>query len=492
MMFRPQRLGPGAVYLRGLDEILRSNGDLIKVAEIEPQTLWTKGTAPGARPRGDPAELYRLSTLPQRTLIHGIGCPLGGTICDQELHVEEFGRWTDGLASPWTSEHLSILDVKGAEGVRCSGFLMPPLQTEPAVELAARNIVVRAKALGTPVAFETGVNYLVPQSFEMTDGEFFAAIADMADCGILLDLANLWVNDRNGRSKIGKVLADLPLERVWEVHLAGIEYAHGHWLDAHSGGVDPELADIAADLVATLPNLGAIIFEIAPDRLSPFGATAFLREMEGMHRLWDGAKRSTTAPMTRAYWTPGTGAAAPPPEAWERLIAERMLPAGHRPTGAGYTSNFGVPNEQGFSLYAQLSASFRRGTIAELLQCSTRLLLIALGEQALRDLLAQYFSVMPPSFFPTDEALGFRSFVDASPVSVPGLKDMLAFESCAIEATANHRTIKVTVAKDIDEMVAEIAAGRLPGPLSDCSPTTLEIGVAPTPFVRKVERRSLN
>ena len=99
---------------------------------------------------------------------------------------------------------------------------------------------------------------------------------------------------------------------------------------------------------------------------------------------------------------------------------------------------------------------------------------------------------MPPSFFPTDEALGFRSFVDASPVSVPGLKDMLAFESCAIEATANHRTIKVTVAKDIDQMVAEIAAGRLPGPLSDCSPTTLEIGVAPTPFVRKVERRSLN
>ena len=37
-------------------------------------------------------------------------------------------------------------------------------------------------------------------------------------------------------------LAKLPLERVWEVHLAGIEFAHGHWLDAHSGGIDPELA----------------------------------------------------------------------------------------------------------------------------------------------------------------------------------------------------------------------------------------------------------
>jgi uncharacterized protein len=169
-----------------------------------------------------------------------------------------------------------------------------------------------------------------------------------------------------------------------------------------------------------------------------------------------------------------------------------MLPPGHRPTVAGHISSVCIPDERAFALYAQLSESFRRGTIAELLQCSTRLLLIALGEQALRDLLAQYFSVAPPSFFPTDEALGFRSFLDASPVSVPGLKDMLAFESCAIEATANHCAIKVTVAKDINEMVAEIAAGRLPGPLSDCSPTTLEIGVAPMPFVRKVEARLPN
>jgi uncharacterized protein len=144
--------------------------------------------------------------------------------------------------------------------------------------------------------------------------------------------------------------------------------------------------------------------------------------MEGIRRLWDGARRSIPSRITQASRTPSTGASAPSPEVWERIIAERMLPAGHRPTGAGGISSVCIPDERGFSLYARLSASFRRGTIAELLQCSTRLLLIALGEQSLRDLLAQYFSVTPPSFFPTDEALGFRSFVDASPVSVPGLR----------------------------------------------------------------------
>jgi uncharacterized protein (UPF0276 family) len=52
----------------------------------------------------------------------------------------------------------------------------------------------------------------------MPDGEFFAAIAEAADCGVLLDLTNLWVNDRNGRANIGDVLAKLPLQRVLEVH----------------------------------------------------------------------------------------------------------------------------------------------------------------------------------------------------------------------------------------------------------------------------------
>ena len=51
-----------------------------------------------------------------------------------------FAGGAEELASPWTSEHLSILDVRGARGSQPCGFLMPPLQTEMQVELAAQNI----------------------------------------------------------------------------------------------------------------------------------------------------------------------------------------------------------------------------------------------------------------------------------------------------------------------------------------------------------------
>lgn len=75
----------------------------------------------------------------------------------------------------------------------------------------------------------------------------------------------------------------------------------------------------------------------------------------------------------------------------------------------------------------------------------------------------------------------------ANQISVPGLDDMLKFEASLIEAAANNLTIQATFGKDIDVMLGDAAAGRLPGPSSDLPPTVLEIGVDPLPFVRMME-----
>ena len=271
MCFTPPRLGPGAIYLRALDDFFRANADFIKVVEVEPQMLSTKGTSGHAQPRGSPMERSHLRTLPQRILTHGVGNPIGGSICDQVEHVPEFRTWNGELGSPWTSEHLSILQVRGLRGVEVCGFLMPPLQTDSEVTLAAKNIRERAAVLNLPFAFETGVNYFDRRECEMTDGDFFAAVAEEADCGILLDLANLWINQRNGRANVSDVVSRLPLERVWEVHLAGGELERGFWVDAHSGGIDPDLIELTRDIIPELHNLGAIIFELASDRVSMLG-----------------------------------------------------------------------------------------------------------------------------------------------------------------------------------------------------------------------------
>jgi uncharacterized protein (UPF0276 family) len=489
MSFQPPRLGPGAIYLRSLDGLFRSNADLIRVAEIEPQTLWTKATASDSVPRGSRGELRYVCELPQRLLAHGVGYPVAGTICDQERHISEFRLWSEELASPWMSEHLSILDVRGARGSRNCGFLMPPLQTEKQVTLAAQNIRKRQAVLGRPFAFETGVNYFSRRDFEMPDGEFFAAVADAADCGILLDLTNLWVNQSNGRAKIGDVLAKLPLERVWEVHLAGIEYAHGHWLDAHSGRIDPELVPIAAEIVASLPNLGAIVFEIAADRMASVGPTAFLQQMEILHELWDVTMKGAAATPRAAAEPAFKAHDTPTPENWECLIAERMLPAEERPENSFEEMQVSAEDEQSFTLYGRLVSGFRAGTIAEMLENTTRLLLLGIGETALRALIDRYVATTLPAAFPTDEALNFRRFLDTNPISVPGLQEILKFEATLLEAAANNVTMQVALPEDMEAILTDIAAGKLPRFSPDRAVAVFEIGVDAVPFIRILDKQ---
>ena len=486
MTFEPPRLGPGAIYLRSLDGVFRSHADLIKVAEIEPQSLWTKGIAPDSLPRGSPGELRHLQGLPQNVLTHGVGCPIGGTICDQDRQAPQFRAWTEALNARWTSEHLSILHLRGATGEQPCGFLMPPLQTEAGVRLAAGNITRRAAALGRPFAFETGVNYFAPRACEMPDGEFFGAVAEAADCGILLDLTNLWANHKNGRADIHDVLARLPLARVWEVHLAGLEFAHGHWLDAHANGVDDELVDIASDVVADLPNLGAIIFEIAPDRIGRFGERNLLLEMEKVHRLWGrvrGRARCTSSTTVSARRPPAEPA-TPSPDDWERMLTNRMLQAG----GEFPVEHLELrgSDERAFSLYLQLVASFRRGAIAELMENTTRLLLLGMGEAELRRLMDRYVAATPPAAFPTDEALNFRRFLAENPLAIPGLEDLSKFESTLIAAAADGGSKQVGLARDVDAMLDEMAMGRLPGPSTERPGTVLEIAVDPVPAVRTI------
>ena len=485
MAFRPAPLGPGAVLFRGHEAAFRRYPDLITVAEIEPQTFWTKGTSAGAAARGASPELESIAALPQRKLVHGVGAPLGGTVCDQDRHIDEFRRWSRGLGAAWTSEHLSLIDLSGARGVRSCGFLMPPLQTEPSAELAARNIARRREVLAAPLAFETGVNYFPRRSFEMPDGDFFAAVAELSDCGILLDLNNLWVNEKNGRALAKDVLKALPLDRVWEVHLAGAVFEQGYWLDAHSGGCAPDLFGLAEDLIPQLSSLGAVVFEVAPAWYPHFGEAAFLREMERINRLWEIPRPAARTPAPKpAVVQVRDSSSAPAPAAWEQRLARRLLPVADRPHGED-DPRFDGSDERAFALYADLIASFRRGAIIDVLPNTVRFLLLATGEACLRERLDRFFSTLAPSLHPSDEALAFRRFLEVEPAPAPGLRDVLTFEAALIEAASDDRIVRIEVSSAIDGMLAEIAAGRLPTSAPERR-TRLEIGLSPRPFVREV------
>jgi hypothetical protein len=353
---------------------------------------------------------------------------------------------------------------------------MPPRQTDAQVAIAAENIRRRTNRTGRPFAFETGVNYFSPWPDEMADGEFFAAVAEAADCGILLDLANLWVNARNGRATVAAVVERLPLDRVWEVHLAGSEYVGGYWLDAHCGGIDPALAAMAADIIPDLPNLGAVIFEISGQRYPEFGPAAFLREMETLQGLWARSKPAPGRVSRETEPRVETPSRVRPLE-WERWIAERMLSAAPNPEPID-------SDDDGFALYRRLADEFRFGAVAEMLNNSVRLLVTSLGDRGTRELLARFARCAPPSAYPTDEALAFARFARDLAPPIAAFDDILSFEVAAVVAAADSRAVEVTVPEDIDRLLAQVAAGSTPKPHPNLPRRRVEVGVLPAPYVR--------
>lgn len=446
--FAAPGLGPGAVHCEALHPLFLAHSDLIRVAEIEPSSGWIKAPGPDGRIRSNEWTLELLAGLPQAKLVHGIGWPVGGTVCRASEALAEQKRWAEMLEAPWTSEHLSFNDSAAGP----AGFLMPPPQSTAGVAVAAANIRERAAILGRPFAFETGVSYLPARPGEIPDGEYFAAVAEDADCLILLDLHNLWTNERNGRGPIERVLAALPPERIVEIHLAGGMEKDGYWLDAHSGPVPPGLLALARDFVAGLPNLGAVLFEISPQFVEALGPADFLRQVESMNDLWE---RRGRRPCPAAPPAVRTGLGGEEPAAYEAALVRALAapPAPNEPAG--------------IALYRTLVASFRNGALADLLPHSLRLLARHLGEAGLEALLRAYRSAEPPPLFPADEALAFADWLGANGPALPYLDDLLQLEGGIVRLASEGRDGELRFRHDPSAIVGAIAAGGVPDGLPE-------------------------
>jgi uncharacterized protein (UPF0276 family) len=451
-----RELGVGIVYWPALAPVLRSR-DLCAVVELEPQSLWEKVAGPhGYRYRLNEPLLDEIAQLPHPKLMHGVGQPVAGTTDDPVAYLPLLRRMVDRLDPAWVSEHLSFNRVMHGANVVEAGFLLPPVQSPAAARVAAQNIGRYSAALNRPFAFETGVNYLRPRDDELVDGQFFAAVAEHADCGILLDLHNLWCNERNGRQSVLDALSQMPLDRVWEVHLAGGMPFRGYWLDAHSGGVSPALLELAADVIARLPQLGALIFEIIPEHLHAIGLDGVQRELEQLHALWQRKPVLRVRPDQRMECA--TARIASSEDVAETRDAERRLQA-------RLIDRSDSDSDDGVSVLRALIGEFRAANLAKTMRYTLTALLSALGSHETHALLDQYFRQAPPDAYPAIEAERFSRFLDDRRDmlgAVRYLHEVLAFEAALLSATVRAQSTDLEWSVDPTALLDELQSGRLP------------------------------
>jgi uncharacterized protein (UPF0276 family) len=138
--------------------------------------------------------------------------------------------------TPWLSDHLCWGSVDG----RYTHDLLPMPYTWEAVETTANNIREAQDELEVPIVVENVSSYAEYHVSEMTEWEFLNEVVERADCGILLDVNNIYVSSQNHEFDPFEYVAAVPADRVAQIHVAGHSKYEKYVLDTHDHPViDP-------------------------------------------------------------------------------------------------------------------------------------------------------------------------------------------------------------------------------------------------------------
>jgi len=217
--------------------------------------------------------------------IHALGTSIGSADGVDERYLERIARLIAYARPMWWSDHLAFTRYGGVE----LGAFAPLPHTRGAVDVVARNAArLRAVVGGVPFALENPAVPFAVAGAEMSPGAFVAAVARAADCSLVLDLENLHADAWNLGTDPDAVLAEIPLERVVEVHLAGGRRVGQGYADSHDAAVPATTWRLYESLCRRrVPPLTLIERESA---LPPF--EAMLRELDEARAFRDAARET--------------------------------------------------------------------------------------------------------------------------------------------------------------------------------------------------------
>jgi uncharacterized protein (UPF0276 family) len=209
---------------------------------------------PGGKPRhylGQVRELYPL-------VLHGVSLNLGGSSPLDPAYLSQLKDLVRWIRPAWISDHLCWTGLDGFN----THDLLPLPYTEETVRHVATRVTQVQDLLGERILVENVSSYLTWRSSRLTEWEFVAAVAETADCLILLDLNNIQVNAVNHGFDPLAYLDGIPMERVQQIHLAGHRDYGDHLIDSHD---TPVAAPVWELLAAALRRCGPVATMIERD-----------------------------------------------------------------------------------------------------------------------------------------------------------------------------------------------------------------------------------
>jgi hypothetical protein len=207
--------------------------------------------APGGRPVAVLEKVRR--DVP--VVLHGVSLSIGSTDPLSESYLGELAELAGRVEPAWISDHLCW----GSHGGRYAHDLWPLPYTEEALRHVVARVQRVQEVLGRQILLENISSYVAFRASEMEEWEFLAEVARRADCGILLDVNNVYVSARNHGFDPHAYLAAIPADRVGQIHLAGHSDKGRYLLDTHDHEVPAPVWDLYREAVLRLGPVSTLI-----------------------------------------------------------------------------------------------------------------------------------------------------------------------------------------------------------------------------------------
>jgi len=209
---------------------------------------------------------------------HGVELSIGSLGEVNAAHIGSLAGMAAQMRCPWFSEHLAFTHSDDVE----VGQLTPLQFTESNADFIARKIRVASEMLGVPLLIENIAYYFPIPGATMTECDFITRILDLAGCGMLLDVHNVYANSINHGYDARRFIDRLPAAAVVEIHVAGGAWKGDLYLDSHGHEVPPEVLDLVEYSVATKEPRAVIL-----EREKNFPSTeALVAEVKELRKIW--------------------------------------------------------------------------------------------------------------------------------------------------------------------------------------------------------------
>lgn len=204
-----------------------------------------------------PQKLEELKLLKEHfpLIPHSLEMSLGSAEGIDENYLEKIAELVAFTEPAWFSDHICFTKSGGVN----IGHLAPVPYTMEALKVFVRNISKVKNRIKTPFILENITYMMRFPSSEMSEGEFIRRILEETDCGLLLDVTNLYINSRNHGFEWRALLDELPLERVVQLHFVGLHEHQNLLIDAHANETQSEIWEVFREVSARCDIKGAIL-----------------------------------------------------------------------------------------------------------------------------------------------------------------------------------------------------------------------------------------